>query len=264
MTSKDKTRLIVADDSTTIQKVVRLTFERKDIEVKCFDDGAAALEYIRDYGADIVLGDLSLPLLDGYELCRSLRGTEEGSDTPFILLAGMFEPVDDSKVAEAGVNQVLTKPFETSELSKLVEKLLMAPPDSTVFQANEPSVLDYPDGAQPSEKVRPDSGPGPSVQANAGREGAEASGSPADWNQVFDIPTRGVDENVVLDVPPHSQSAPIQPLPCQFLGERKTGSRKGKSSSAAQVDTDKLVNEVLQRLPDHLREMISDIVRDKS
>ena len=78
-------RLVLADDSKTIQKVVALLFEEEDFEVHSFENGASALEHIRSRGADIVLADVSLPILDGYDLCREIKEDPRTSLLPVVL-----------------------------------------------------------------------------------------------------------------------------------------------------------------------------------
>lgn len=116
--------IVLADDSTTIQKVVQLSFADENIEVRIFSDGKSALNDIVANGADAVLVDISLPEMDGYELCRTLKANPVLEELPVILLAGTFEPFDVDKAERAGYAGSLTKPFETSQLVSLVKELL--------------------------------------------------------------------------------------------------------------------------------------------
>ncbi|UCF37196.1 MAG: response regulator [Acidobacteriota bacterium] len=113
--------LVLADDSKTIQKVVELSFAGEDCELFCFENGASALEHIRRRGADVVLLDLSLPVLDGYELCRELKEDPRTSSLPVIFLASAFEPFDEQRAAGIPYEGCLTKPFETSHLVEFVQ-----------------------------------------------------------------------------------------------------------------------------------------------
>lgn len=116
--------IVLADDSTTIQKVVQLSFADEQIDVRIFSDGKSALKDIRAHGADAVLVDISLPEMDGYELCRTLKKDPGMERVPVILLAGTFEPFDVEKAEMVGYTGSLTKPFETSQLVSLVKELL--------------------------------------------------------------------------------------------------------------------------------------------
>lgn len=109
-------KLLLADDSITIQKVVALTFAGEDIEVTAVPDGSRALDKARELKPDIVLADISMPGLNGYELCERIRDDSVLAGTPVLLLVGSFEPFDEEKAARAGASGRLTKPFDTSEL----------------------------------------------------------------------------------------------------------------------------------------------------
>lgn len=109
-------KLLLADDSITIQKVVALTFAGEDIEVTAVPDGSRALDKARELKPDIVLADISMPGLNGYEFCERIRGDAGLAGTPVLLLVGSFEPFDEEKAAQAGASGRLTKPFDTSEL----------------------------------------------------------------------------------------------------------------------------------------------------
>lgn len=119
--------LLLADDSATIQKVVELCFAEENIQVHSLGDGASALEYIRDHAVDVLLADVSLPFVNGYELCREIRQNPRTADVPVVLLVGTFEPFDAERARQCGCQSHLTKPFETSRLVELVKGLLVKP-----------------------------------------------------------------------------------------------------------------------------------------
>lgn len=120
--------LVLADDSVTIQKVVELSFADENLEVHCFGDGSSALEFMRSHPVDVLLADVSLPLLDGYQLCREVRRSPDTAHLPVILLASTFEPIDSAEAERSGCHAHLTKPFETSRLVELVKSVLAHPP----------------------------------------------------------------------------------------------------------------------------------------
>jgi CheY-like chemotaxis protein len=106
-------RILLADDSPTIQKVVNLTFADEGIDVVCASDGDAAYQMVSQFTPDLVLADVNMPGKSGYELCQALRDREETRKTPVILLVGSFEPFDEEKALEVGANDYLTKPFQS-------------------------------------------------------------------------------------------------------------------------------------------------------
>jgi CheY-like chemotaxis protein len=121
-----KRTLLLADDSVTIQKVVNLTFADEGIDVITVGDGDSAMEKISQLVPDVVLADVHMPGLSGYQICEILRGNPVTRDLPVVLLVGSFEPFDESEAARVGANAYLTKPFQSirqlvSQVSDLME-----------------------------------------------------------------------------------------------------------------------------------------------
>jgi CheY-like chemotaxis protein len=126
--------ILLADKSITIQKIVELTFSDDQYEIKCVNDGQAALEAIPQVRPSIILADISLPVKSGYELCETLRkdpSFAEFSRTPVILLAGIYETMDEERaraveerVREVGANDLLSKPFDPQLLTTKVKELM--------------------------------------------------------------------------------------------------------------------------------------------
>lgn len=126
--------ILLADKSITIQKIVELTFSDDQFEIRCVNDGQAALEAIPQVRPSIILADISLPVKSGYELCETLRrdpAFAEFSRTPIILLAGIYETMDEEraraveeKVREVGANDLLSKPFDPQLLTTKVKELM--------------------------------------------------------------------------------------------------------------------------------------------
>ncbi len=106
-------KLLVADDSVAIQKVVDLTFTDEGMEVTTVGDGNQARDRLEEIGPDIVLADAFMPGIDGYELCRIIRETERFKEIPVILLVGSFEPFNEADARRAGASDIVTKPFQS-------------------------------------------------------------------------------------------------------------------------------------------------------
>ena len=123
-------KLLLADDSITIQKVVELTLSEEDFEVTAVGDGEAALEAAKKLVPDIILADVFMPKMDGYELCGKLRQEPSLRGIPVILLAGTFENFDDALAAKVGADDHITKPFESAELIAMVKRLVERRPPS--------------------------------------------------------------------------------------------------------------------------------------
>lgn len=125
--------LVLAEDSPTIQKLVQLCFKSEDIDVHCFEDGTSTLEYLKTGPADVLLADVAIPGLDGYELCRAVRQNPKTASTPVVLLVGVFDGFDVQRAEQVGYDCRLTKPLGALELVDLVKKLLEAPDEELAF-----------------------------------------------------------------------------------------------------------------------------------
>src|SRR5256714_12415512 len=117
-------RILLADDSITIQKVVELTFSDGDYEVTAVNNGAKAIQKLADMRPDIILSDIIMPEKNGYEVCEYVKSHPEYRNIPVILLTGTFEPFDPDRADKAGCDAVVTKPFESQSLIHKVEELI--------------------------------------------------------------------------------------------------------------------------------------------
>jgi len=116
-----KRKLLLADDSITIQKVVNLTFADEGIEVISVGDGDSAWEKINEFAPDLVLADVNMPGLNGYQICEKLKQNAATQKIPVILLVGSFEPFDEAEAYRVGADDYLTKPFQS--IRQLVSKV---------------------------------------------------------------------------------------------------------------------------------------------
>jgi CheY-like chemotaxis protein len=121
-------KLLLADDSVTIQRVIELTFADEDIEVVAVGDGRQAIERIAAERPDIVLADVGMPERDGFEVASFVKQDPGLCHIPVLLLTGAFEPVDEDRVRAVGCDGVLAKPFEPQLLIARVKELLATPP----------------------------------------------------------------------------------------------------------------------------------------
>ena len=110
--------LLLADDSVTIQKVVGITFANEDVELVTVDNGADALARAKDLKPDMIMADVAMPGLGGYELCAAIRRDPELSHIPVLLLTGTFEAYDEQKALAVGASGHVAKPFEAQALIK--------------------------------------------------------------------------------------------------------------------------------------------------
>lgn len=116
-----KRKLLLADDSITIQKVVNLTFADEGIEVISVGDGDSAMQKFDEFLPDLVMADVNMPGLNGYEICQIIKQNDDTRRIPVILLVGSFEPFDEAEASRVGADDFLTKPFQS--IRQLVNKV---------------------------------------------------------------------------------------------------------------------------------------------
>jgi len=117
-------RLLVADDSRTIQKIVSMAFEIEDVEVEGIGNGQEAFDRISQYNPDIVLADVDMPGLDGFELSAKIKESPETSAIKVLLLASDFEEFDEQRYQECGADNHISKPFKSDDIVAMVKSLL--------------------------------------------------------------------------------------------------------------------------------------------
>ncbi len=117
-------KLLLADDSITIQKVVELTFPSDEFEVVTAGNGRLAVDKAMAFLPDIVLCDVIMPQLDGYQVCEALRASEPLKDVPILLLNGAFEPYDAERAKTVGALGNVSKPFDPPALVARVKEIL--------------------------------------------------------------------------------------------------------------------------------------------
>jgi CheY-like chemotaxis protein len=117
-------KLLLADDSVTIQRVIELTFADEDVTVIAVGNGQAAIDSVQRDRPDIVLADVGMPERNGYEVAAFIKGNPALAHIPVVLLTGAFEPVDEVRARSVGCDGVLVKPFEPQIVISRVKDLL--------------------------------------------------------------------------------------------------------------------------------------------
>ena len=117
-------KLLLADDSITIQRVIELTFAEEDVQVLAVGDGKHAIDRIQTDRPDIVLADVGMPERDGYDVAAFVKGNPQLAHIPVLLLTGAFEPIDEDRARAVGCDGVLVKPFEPQMVINRVKDLL--------------------------------------------------------------------------------------------------------------------------------------------
>jgi len=150
-------KLLLADDSVTIQRVIELTFADEDVQVTVVGDGKQAVERILSDRPDIVLADIGMPGHDGYDVAAFIKGDPRFAHIPVVLLTGAFEPLDENRARRVGCDAVLIKPFEPQMVIDRVKELL-----SGGRPVNRASAA-RPEPVQPAIDIDSDLAPPPAV-----------------------------------------------------------------------------------------------------
>ena len=119
-------KLLLADDSITIQKVIQITFAHEDYELTITDNGDTALTKAQEIKPDLVMADVYMPGKNGYELATAIKQDPALQHVPVLLLAGSFEPFDEEKAMNCKADAWIEKPFESQNLIDKVAELLRA------------------------------------------------------------------------------------------------------------------------------------------
>ncbi|MFN2530624.1 MAG: PleD family two-component system response regulator [Pyrinomonadaceae bacterium] len=114
-------KLLLADDSVTIQKVIDLTFADEGVRVISFNNGKEAIDNVEEIAPDVVLADVFMPKMNGYEVCEYIKQNEKLKNIPVMLLVGSFEPFDEGEARRVGADDILTKPFQS--IRRLIERV---------------------------------------------------------------------------------------------------------------------------------------------
>ena len=115
-------KILIVEDDPGIQLSIKDEFESLGYRVFTADNGGEGLEMVRDHHPDLIILDLMLPVLDGYEVCKKLRG--DGDNTPILMLTVKDKEIDKVLGLELGADDYVTKPFSLRELVSRVKAIL--------------------------------------------------------------------------------------------------------------------------------------------
>ena len=136
--------ILVVDDEEHIQRLVRMNLEMEDFRVITASSGTEAIERVRKDLPDLVLLDVGMPGLDGFETLRLIR---EISEVPVIMLTVRSDEEDIVRGLELGADDYITKPFRTRELSSRIRAVLRrtrgAPPETAILKIDDYLSVDY-------------------------------------------------------------------------------------------------------------------------
>jgi DNA-binding response OmpR family regulator len=118
-------KILVAEDEPDIQKVIRITLKYKGgFDVKFANNGLEVLEQVKESKPDLIILDVMMPKMDGYETCRTLKGQDETADIPIVFLTAKAQEKEIEEGMKLGAMDYIKKPFEPDEFVGKVRSIL--------------------------------------------------------------------------------------------------------------------------------------------
>ena len=117
-------KILIADDKPEVVELVRVSLEGEDYEIVDASDGKETLKRVRLEKPDLILLDVVMPKMDGFEVCRQLKKDPQTQEIPIIMLTAKGQEVDKEKARQAGASDYVTKPFSPSALLIKIEEIL--------------------------------------------------------------------------------------------------------------------------------------------
>ena len=141
MVSKQK--ILIVDDDNNIAELISLYLTKECFETKIVNDGEEALRAVKSFNPNLILLDLMLPGMDGYQVCREVR---QKSNVPIIMLSAKGEVFDKVLGLELGADDYIIKPFDSKELVARVKAVLRRyNVEKTIPETNKGKCVEYPD-----------------------------------------------------------------------------------------------------------------------
>lgn len=196
-------KVLLADDSATMQKVVDVVLREEGYEVQSANTGEEALQAVGSSAPDLVLAYIKLPGINGYELTKQIKSS---AGIPVVLLAGAFEPVDEALMQDCGADDTLVKPFQTEDLLAKIRQYLPESGAPAVAEAEDDIVFDMSGEDEPEPDVVPEvmtgGGGGDPFGGGGGFDAAPVEAEPVEAMVEADVVEAGVVEADVYEAEP--------------------------------------------------------------
>ncbi len=124
MTEGIKKKILLVDDEPDIVSVTVMRLEASGYEVITAEDGSSGYELAKSEKPDLIILDLMLPLMDGYQVCRLLKFDAQYKDIPIIMLTAKSQQEDKEWGEKVGADLYMTKPYEAKELLEKIRQLM--------------------------------------------------------------------------------------------------------------------------------------------
>ena len=119
-----KKTILICDDDPVILRLLQVNLELEGYTVLLAHDGAEAVETATQESPDLVILDIMMPRMDGYQACEAIKAADGTSDIPVVFLSAKAQQSDIERGKSFGVSEYLTKPFDPNELLDVVERLV--------------------------------------------------------------------------------------------------------------------------------------------
>ncbi|MFH1874363.1 MAG: response regulator [Pseudomonadota bacterium] len=120
----EKKKILIIDDETDLVELLRIRLEALNYQVYAANDGQEGLDKAREVNPDLILLDVMMPKMDGYQVCRMLKFDEVYKNIPIIMVTARGRSQDVETGKKVGADDYMTKPFETSALLEKIKKFL--------------------------------------------------------------------------------------------------------------------------------------------
>lgn len=238
-------KLLLADDSVTIHQVVQLAFQETDTVVESVTNGDDVDQALHTFRPNVVLADISMPGINGYQICSLVKKNPDFSDIPVVLLVGTFENFDESEAARVQYDARLTKPFDPSELVNVVQTLV----------GRNNMLVESTSGSEPSSTTD---------HALSRTQGALSGVA----RKRMRISRRCLDsfvgENAILDLFENESSKEgLRPLDPIRLSSAYAMEEKAERSEAVRITTEMITEEALETIVERVvQKMSTDVVSE--
>ena len=120
----EKNRILIVEDEESLLKLESILLTSKGYHVTGVMDGMSALDEVRRNRPDLVLLDIMLPIMDGFEVCRQLKGNPDTANIPVVMLTAKKNSQDMAFGHEAGCDAYITKPFKSMKILETIQHFL--------------------------------------------------------------------------------------------------------------------------------------------
>lgn len=134
--------VLIVDDEKSIVDILKFNLEKSEFNTICAYDGKEALKLARELNPDLILLDVMLPYMDGFEVCKALRA--EGSNIPIIMITAREQETDKVLGLELGADDYITKPFSMRELiARVKANMRRVPPPEPAEETDDKNIIKF-------------------------------------------------------------------------------------------------------------------------